>query len=154
MRVQNKGENLMVTDRRSEESNIEGRKDKREGCIETQTRYSNTFLEGGMKLGVKGCGANDSWKGMRSKDITDEEADDDISTWGSVNSAEIIHNRKNEQSWAIRRRGTIAPRHFDCFEIERGWERGSDAREATGTVFEQAGCKEQESEGTERGERG
>ena len=140
----------MVIDRRLEESKVEGHKNEREGCIERQTGYGDTFLEGGAKLGGKGCGANNSWKGMRSKDITDEEADDDISTWGSVNSAEIIHNRKNEQSWAIRRRGTIAPRHFDCFEIERG----GDVREATGTVFEQAGCKERESEGTERGERG
>ena len=102
-------------------------------------------------MGGKGCGVNDSWKGMRSKDRTDEGTEDDVSTWGSVNRAEIIHNRQNEQSWAIRRSGTIAPRHFDCFEI---LERGSDAREATGTVFEQAGWKEQESEGAERGERG
>ncbi len=63
--------------------------------------------------------------------------------WGSVNRAKIIHNRQNEQSWVIRRRGTIAPRHFDCFEIERG----GDVREATGTVFEKVGQREQGSEG-------
>ena len=56
-----------------------------------------------------GCGANDSWKGMRSKAITDEKAEDDVSTWGSVNRAEPDHN---EQSRAIWPKGTIAPRHF------------------------------------------
>ena len=50
---------------------------------------------------------DDSWKGMRSKDRTDEEAEDDVSI-------------QNEQSWVIRQMGTIAPRHFDRFEIERG----------------------------------
>jgi len=37
----------------------------------------------------------------RSKDRTDEEAEDDVSTWGSVNRAVIVHNRQNEQSWAL-----------------------------------------------------
>jgi hypothetical protein len=32
---------------------------------------------------------------------TDEEAEDNVSTWGSVNRAKIIHNRQNEQSWVI-----------------------------------------------------
>jgi len=41
-----------------------------------------------------GCGANDSSKGMRSKAITDEKAEDDVSTWGSVNRAELDYNRQ------------------------------------------------------------
>ena len=32
---------------------------------------------------------------------TDEEAEDNVSTWGSVNRAKIIHNRQNGQSWVI-----------------------------------------------------
>ena len=84
----------MAIDRRLEESKVEGHKNEREGCIERQTGYGDTFLEGGAKLGGKGCGANDSWKGMRSKAITDEKAEVDVSTWGSVNRAELDYNRQ------------------------------------------------------------
>jgi hypothetical protein len=47
-------------------------------------------------VGRQGSDAKDGWKGMRSRDIIDKETEDDVSMWGSMNRAEIVHKRRNK----------------------------------------------------------
>ena len=68
---------------------------KRAGAIPRRKQIRRR-LSGKRRVveGQRRC-ANDGWKEMRSKAITDEKAEEDVSMWCSVNKADIAQNGRN-----------------------------------------------------------